>query len=70
MDDTREQVRRAAQAVHRADASRAEAIRKRDDAILAALDSGVTWREIETLAGLTPNAVTLAIRRARKRRVG
>jgi hypothetical protein len=56
-------LRAAALAVTRADKVRAQRIAARDALIVAALEAGATWAQVQEATGLTPRGVQLAIRR-------
>lgn len=45
---------------------RASRIQYRDRQILAAIDAGYTWAYLQTVTGLSPRGLAMALQRARK----
>lgn len=58
-------LRAAADRLAQYEAGRAEVARDRDEAVVAALTAGHTWVEVQSVAGLSPRGVKLAVDRVR-----
>lgn len=55
---------RAVSELGRIDAARTAALARRDHLLLAARNAGVTWRTLQTIAGLSPRGLQKALDRA------
>jgi len=62
-----DRARAAAIRLARIDAKRAEELAARDAAIVAALEAGYTWVQVQDATGLSPSNVKKAIERHRQR---
>jgi len=60
-------LRAAAKKLARTDAKRAQELAVRDAAIVAALEAGATWVQVQEATGLSPSVVKKAIERHRQR---
>ncbi|KEP75878.1 hypothetical protein HR12_21030 [Microbacterium sp. SUBG005] len=65
MSEDLPELRRTVERLTAADERRANLVEYRDRQIVEALDGGATWKHLQTITGLSPRGLALAVKRAK-----